>query len=120
MPSPPTGSTRKPESRIELARRLFREFYAACFWHLKPDLDGPPLAVEDHQGQGAGGVLHPRGPQLRVRQRQRQPLQDVAGRADAQLPVAGVARPAEVAGRERAVGVLELPGGLLIMSRPLR
>ncbi len=38
MSSPPAGSTGKPESRIELARRLFREFYAACFWHLKPDL----------------------------------------------------------------------------------
>jgi hypothetical protein len=38
MSSPHTGSTRKPESRIELARRLFREFYATCFWHLRPDL----------------------------------------------------------------------------------
>ena len=38
MSSPPAGSTWKPESRAELARRLFREFYAACFWHLKPDL----------------------------------------------------------------------------------
>jgi hypothetical protein len=38
MPSPHTGSARKPESRLELGRRLFREFYAACFWHLKPDL----------------------------------------------------------------------------------
>lgn len=38
MPSPQTGSERKPESRIELAQRLFREFYAACFWHLKPNL----------------------------------------------------------------------------------
>ncbi|HMC66942.1 MAG TPA: hypothetical protein VKI65_18540 [Gemmataceae bacterium] len=24
--------------RIELANQLFREFYAACFWHMKPDL----------------------------------------------------------------------------------
>ena len=38
MPPPHTGSARKPESRSELARRLYREFYAACFWHLKPDL----------------------------------------------------------------------------------
>jgi hypothetical protein len=38
VPPPRTGSTQKPEPRIELARRLFREFYAACFWHLKPDL----------------------------------------------------------------------------------
>jgi hypothetical protein len=38
MPSLSTGSAPKPESRIELARRLYREFYAACFWHLNPDL----------------------------------------------------------------------------------
>jgi hypothetical protein len=38
MPPPHTGSAQKPESRTELARRLFREFYAGCFWHLKPDL----------------------------------------------------------------------------------
>jgi hypothetical protein len=31
-------SPQPSESRIELARRLYREFYAACFWHLKPDL----------------------------------------------------------------------------------
>jgi hypothetical protein len=24
--------------RLELANQLFREFYAACFWHLRPDL----------------------------------------------------------------------------------
>jgi len=23
---------------VQRARQLFREFYAACFWHLKPDL----------------------------------------------------------------------------------
>ena len=38
MPSPQTESARTPESRLELGRRLFCEFYAACFWHLKPDL----------------------------------------------------------------------------------
>lgn len=38
MSSPPTESARNPESKIELARRLYREFFAACFWHLKPDL----------------------------------------------------------------------------------
>jgi hypothetical protein len=38
MPSPRTESAPKPEPRTELAGRLFREFYAACFWHLKPDL----------------------------------------------------------------------------------
>lgn len=25
-------------SKVEQARRLFREYYAICFWHLKPDL----------------------------------------------------------------------------------
>lgn len=24
--------------RLELARQFFREFYALCFWHAKPDL----------------------------------------------------------------------------------
>jgi hypothetical protein len=38
MPSAAAGSAQKPESRIELARRLYSEFYAACFWHLRPDL----------------------------------------------------------------------------------
>jgi hypothetical protein len=23
---------------VDLANRLFREFYTTCFWHLKPDL----------------------------------------------------------------------------------
>ena len=23
---------------MEVANRLFREFYAVCYWHLKPDL----------------------------------------------------------------------------------
>jgi hypothetical protein len=35
---PRTESVGEPESRVELAGRLFREFYAACFWHLRPDL----------------------------------------------------------------------------------
>jgi hypothetical protein len=38
MPAHRTESVREPESKVELAGRLFREFYAACFWHLKPDL----------------------------------------------------------------------------------
>jgi hypothetical protein len=38
MSLPHTEPQPKPESRLELARRLYREFYAACFWHLKPDL----------------------------------------------------------------------------------
>ncbi len=24
--------------KVALAARLYREFYAACFWHMKPDL----------------------------------------------------------------------------------
>jgi hypothetical protein len=39
MPPTHPGLAHKPELRIDLARRLYREFYAACFWHLKPDLD---------------------------------------------------------------------------------
>jgi hypothetical protein len=38
MLPPDAGTARKAESRVDLARRLYREFYAACFWHLKPDL----------------------------------------------------------------------------------
>ena len=38
MPSPHAASTDKAGSRIERAGRLYREFYTACFWHLKPDL----------------------------------------------------------------------------------
>jgi hypothetical protein len=26
-----------PASRLELANRLFREYYARCFWHWNPD-----------------------------------------------------------------------------------
>ncbi len=26
-------------NRLELARKLYREHYACCFWHMKPDLD---------------------------------------------------------------------------------
>jgi hypothetical protein len=39
MTSAHTASAAKPEPRVELARRLYREFYAVCFWHLKPDLN---------------------------------------------------------------------------------
>jgi hypothetical protein len=28
-----------PPARVQRARQLFLEFYAACFWHLKPDLN---------------------------------------------------------------------------------
>jgi hypothetical protein len=56
VPPPRTGSGRKPEPRIELARRLYREFYAACFWHLKPDLvvteDMIPIIVQGLRTHG--------------------------------------------------------------------
>ena len=28
----------KTSSSLELARELFKEYYARCFWHMKPDL----------------------------------------------------------------------------------
>ncbi len=33
-----TIQTPTAESRLELANRLFREYYASCFWHCRPDL----------------------------------------------------------------------------------
>jgi hypothetical protein len=27
-----------PAERVELANRLFREYFARCFWHWRPDL----------------------------------------------------------------------------------
>jgi hypothetical protein len=32
------GKPGTPAERVELANRLFKEFYTACFWHMKPDL----------------------------------------------------------------------------------
>lgn len=29
---------KKKSPRLELAQRLFREYFASCFWHWKPDL----------------------------------------------------------------------------------
>lgn len=28
-----------PESRLEIAQRAFREFYAQCFWSYRPDAE---------------------------------------------------------------------------------
>jgi hypothetical protein len=37
MPAPTTNPL--PMSRrLELAQQLFKEHYASCFWHLRPDL----------------------------------------------------------------------------------
>ena len=34
-----TAALSKPTAeKVEQANRLFREFYTACFWHMKPDL----------------------------------------------------------------------------------
>ncbi len=30
--------TLKGDAKLRLAQSLFREFYARCFWHMKPDL----------------------------------------------------------------------------------
>ena len=44
------------EERLELARRLFREFYSFCFWHCRPDLliteEKIPLVVEGLRRHG--------------------------------------------------------------------
>jgi hypothetical protein len=55
MPPRSTGSG-QAESRTELARRLYREFYVACFWHRKPDLvvteDMIPLIIRGLRTHG--------------------------------------------------------------------
>lgn len=33
-----TAGQSAPKDRLGLANRLFHEFYASCFWHLRPDL----------------------------------------------------------------------------------
>jgi hypothetical protein len=38
MQNPHAGSASNQDSRLERARRLYRDFYVSCFWHLKPDL----------------------------------------------------------------------------------
>jgi len=38
-PSPASSpSTSTTETRLQLANCLFRQFFAACFWHCRPDL----------------------------------------------------------------------------------
>lgn len=32
------ASVQDSAKRLELAQELYREFYALCFWHMKPDL----------------------------------------------------------------------------------
>ncbi len=33
-----TETSQTTTDNVALANRLFREFYATCFWHMKPDL----------------------------------------------------------------------------------
>lgn len=33
------------EPRLELARRLYREYYITCFWHMKQDLEITEAAI---------------------------------------------------------------------------
>jgi hypothetical protein len=33
-----TDPARTSVDKVALANRLYREFYTACFWHMKPDL----------------------------------------------------------------------------------
>jgi hypothetical protein len=33
-----TVPTQTADSRLELAKRLFRKYYSQCFWHYRPDL----------------------------------------------------------------------------------
>ncbi len=37
MRAPVTNPTLESK-RLELAQRFFKEYYASCFWHLRPDL----------------------------------------------------------------------------------
>ncbi len=32
------ASEEKTRAMLQRAQRLFKQYYAACFWHLKPDL----------------------------------------------------------------------------------
>jgi hypothetical protein len=53
---PITNRTRTVEARCELANRLFREFYASCFWHYRPDLsiteESVPLVIRGLRRHG--------------------------------------------------------------------
>ena len=36
--SPADAATNDMQRKVELAQQLFEEYYARCFWHMKPDL----------------------------------------------------------------------------------
>ena len=40
----PEGSIER-NKKLRLAARLFKEFYASCFWHMKPDLEITELMI---------------------------------------------------------------------------
>ncbi len=50
------SATPPAETRLELATRLFHDYYASCFWHLRPDLqiteERVQLVVEGLQRHG--------------------------------------------------------------------
>jgi hypothetical protein len=57
-----TAEEKNAGTRLELANQLFREFYAACFWHMKPDLvvteELLPLIIKGLQTHGGRrGIL---------------------------------------------------------------
>jgi hypothetical protein len=35
---PPINNSPAISTRLELAQQFFKEYYASCFWHLRPDL----------------------------------------------------------------------------------
>jgi hypothetical protein len=35
---PPSKESVNVVEKVELANRLFKEFYTSCFWHMRPDL----------------------------------------------------------------------------------
>jgi hypothetical protein len=51
-----TVPTQRADSRLELAKSLFREYYSQCFWHCRPDLPITeariPLVVKGLQTHG--------------------------------------------------------------------
>jgi hypothetical protein len=55
-PLPPKAGTGAPQTRLELAARLFREYYSSCFWHYRPDLpisqDTIPLVIQGLRHHG--------------------------------------------------------------------
>jgi len=54
---PTSSSTElKMAEKLDLARRLYRQFYAQCFWYLRPDLevneDNLPIVIKGLRKHG--------------------------------------------------------------------